>query len=436
MDRTRKLALDALLRMETQDGYSNIVLDEQLKSSDLAAGDKAFVAALFYGVLEKKLTLDALLARVAKPKTRLTPFVRTALRCAVYQILYMDKVPEHAAVHETVELVKHSRESRAAGLCNLLLRRICEKKDELCCFGDDDAGISLKYSVPEWLVRNISADYGRENALRFFAAAEGTPPTYIRVNTLKTTADQLQKALEAQGIAAERTLLDTALRLERPGSIESNPLFADGLFFTEDLASQLCAEVLDAKAGERVLDLCAAPGGKSFATALKMHNRGELVACDLYESRVGLIRSGAQRLGLEIICACVNDGSAHVPDGQFDRVLCDVPCSGFGIMRRKPDVKYKDPDTLKTLVPLQSAILENGASAVKTGGRLVYSTCTLRRSENQRVCEKFLKKHTEFKQIPIAIDGVSSVTDDGYLTLMTGQGDTDGFFVALFEKIG
>lgn len=429
----RKTALDALMKVNTKDGYSNIVLDAALKNSGLNDQDKALSAAIFYGVLEKKLTLDHFIDRVADKKPKLSPFVREALRSAAYQIVYMDKIPDHAAVHETVELVKKSRESRAAGLCNLLLRRISDRKGELTDFSSDEAGLALQYSVPEWLMKNLSADYGKEKAEQFFKAAEGTPPTYIRVNTVKTTTDSLADALRGQGINVQKTLLDTALRLDRPGSIEGNPLFAEGLFFTEDLASQLCVEVLSPRPGERILDLCAAPGGKSFATALKMENKGEVISCDLYDSRTGLIQTGAERLGLSIIRPMVNDGSATLPDGQFDRVLCDVPCSGFGIIRRKPDVKYKDPDRLKELPPLQLAILENGAKAVKSGGRLVYSTCTLRRSENQKIVDKFLKNHPEFTQIHIHINGVASATDDGCLTLM-GEQDTDGFFVAAFEK--
>lgn len=430
----RRLAVTALLKVNTNDGYSNLVLDEQLKNSRLDGADRAFAAALFYGTLEKKLTLDYFISSVSDKGTRLSPFVREVLRCAAYQIMYMDKIPDSAAVNEAVGMVKASRENRAAGLVNRLLRRICDNKTELVRFADDDEGLSLKYSAPLWLFKNISADYGRDNAKAFFEKTQGSPPVYIRVNTLQTTPEELLLELEKQGIKAEKTLLPAALKLTRPGDTAGNPLFKDGLFFVEDLASQLCAEVLDPEPYERVLDLCAAPGGKSFAAALKMENEGELISCDIYESRTGLIRQGAGRLGLDIIKPTVNDGAKSLPGMGFDAVLCDVPCSGFGIIRRKPDIKYKDPDELKSLPPLQLSILENGAKAVKKGGRLVYSTCTLRRSENQRIAEKFLKNHPEFVQERIALNGVKSATDDGYLTLM-GENDTDGFFVALFRRI-
>lgn len=434
MANARKTALDALIKVNIADGYSNIVLDKVLTVSDLSPEDRALASALFYGVIERKLTLDHIISTLANKGTKLSPFIREAVRLGAYQIVFMDKIPDSAAVNETVNIIKKSRESRAAGLVNSLLRRICDKKDGLLSFSDDDEGLALKYSVPVWLIKNISADYGRQNAVDFFEHCQKTPPIYIHTNTLRITPDELCERLNEMGIAAERTLLEHALRLKKPGSIEQNELFQKGYFFAEDLASQLCAKVLGAKEGERILDLCAAPGGKSFATAIRMKNKGELISCDLYESRTGLILSGAMRLGLDIIKPTIGDASRNLPDGRFDRVLCDVPCSGLGIIRRKPDIKYKDPEQLKTLPPLQLSILENGAKAVKLGGRLVYSTCTLRRSENQRIVEKFLKAHPEFEQEQISIEGVESASNDGCLTLM-GANDSDGFFVASFKRI-
>lgn len=434
MANARKTALDALIKVNIADGYSNIVLDKVLTVSDLSPEDRALASALFYGVIERKLTLDHIISTLANKGTKLSPFIREAVRLGAYQIVFMDKIPDSAAVNETVNIIKKSRESRAAGLVNSLLRRICDKKDGLLGFSEDDEGLALKYSVPVWLIKNISADYGRQNAVDFFEHCQKTPPIYIHTNTLRITPDELCERLNEMGIAAERTLLEHALRLKKPGSIEQNELFQKGYFFAEDLASQLCAKVLGAKEGERILDLCAAPGGKSFATAIRMKNKGELISCDLYESRTGLILSGAMRLGLDIIKPTIGDASRNLPDGRFDRVLCDVPCSGFGIIRRKPDIKYKDPEQLKTLPPLQLSILENGAKAVKLGGRLVYSTCTLRRSENQRIVEKFLKAHPEFEQEQISIEGVESASNDGCLTLM-GANDSDGFFVASFKRI-
>lgn len=430
----RKTALHALLRVSVGDGFSNIVLDEALQKADLSAADVAFASAVFYGVIERRLTLDAWIDRYAK-KAPSAPLVREVLRLGAYQIAFMDRVPDSAAVNESVGLVKDTQEFRAAGFVNAVLRQIVRDQRILLDFrGDSEQALSVRYSAPVWLIRNLIADYGRENAVGFLADSLSVPPIYIRVNTLKISAEELKSRLTAQGISAADTPLATALRLDRPGSFEKNPLFLDGLFFAEDLASQLCVEVLAPKAGETVLDLCAAPGGKSFAAALKMQGRGRVVSCDLYESRCRLIEDGRRRLGLDMIEPMVNDAAKTVPEGSFDRVLCDVPCSGFGIIRRKPDIKYKNPDDLKELPPLALSILENGASAVRAGGRLVYSTCTLRKSENQKVVGRFLSAHPEFTLEPIVLPGFHSVTDDGCLTLMPQFGGTDGFFVASMIK--
>lgn len=434
MDIARKTALGALLKVDSGDGYSNIVLDETLKRSAFSAADSAFISALFYGTLERRITLDWCISRYLGRKIRISPYVREALRLGAYQILFMDRVPVSAAVNESVSLVKQSAEYRAAGLVNAILRKICDNKVSLLNIDESTPeNVSVKYSVPLWLVKNLISDYGEQNALDFCKASLEPPPVYIRVNTLKTTAPELKSALTAQGISVSDTPLATALRLDRPGSVEGNPLFMQGLFFVEDLASQICVAVLSPNPGEDVLDLCAAPGGKSFAAALLMENTGRLVSCDLYPGRCSLISDGAKRLGINIIETICNDSAAMPPDGLFDKVLCDVPCSGFGIIRRKPDIRYKDPDSLKGLVPIQTAILENGAAAVKPGGRLVYSTCTLRKSENQKVADRFLAAHPEFEREDIAAP-VKSVTDDGCLTLMPQYGGTDGFFIASFKR--
>ena len=430
----RQTAFSALLHMEEGEGYSNLVLDAALKEAGLTPADTALASALFYGVLERRLTLDFLLDGLLDRRRRLSPPVRTALRLGGYQVLYMDRVPDRAAVYETVALLKAVQPS-AAGLANAVLRRLSGEKDSLLRFDDRPASerLSLECSVPAWLVQNISSDYGETAAAAFLRTSLAPPPTYLRANTLRITAEKLSAALEAEGRAPSPTLLPFALRLDRPGDLQKSPLFQDGLFYVEDLASQLCVEALAPQPGERLLDLCAAPGGKSFAAALRMENRGEILSCDLHAHRCGLIEAGRDRLGLSCIKTRCHDAASAPPETGFDRVLCDVPCSGFGIIRRKPEIKYKDPDSLKSLPALQLSILESGAAAVRPGGRLVYSTCTLRRSENQRVTRRFLAGHPEVEAVAITLPGAESATDDGCLTLM-GKQDTDGFFVAAFRR--
>ncbi len=439
----RRTALEALRRVEYGDGYSNLVLDAALKRAGLSPADGALASALFYGVLERRITLDSYLQGLIKGKA--SPYLRDCLRLGLYQILYMDKVPDAAAVHETVELVKASKESRAAGLCNAVLRQAIRRKATLLPpEGDTPAAVGVRYACPTWLAQNLIGDYGLPAAEAFLADALNPPPVYIRANTLRTTADALLNTLVQQGIEAEAGSLPGSIRLREPGSLEGNPLYKQGLFHVQDLASQYCAALVDPRPGERVLDLCAAPGGKSFTLAQRMGDAGVLISCDIHPKRVGLIRQGAERLGITCLTACQNDAGiwnpalleagAAVP-APFDRVLCDVPCSGFGIIRRKPDVKYKEPDSLKGLPTLQLTILENGSRYVKPGGRLVYSTCTLRRAENQKVCGRFLKAHPEFAAE--SVPGMASACADdppGFYTFMPHTHASDGFFAAVFRR--
>lgn len=439
----RRAALHALLRVELGEGYSNLALDGVLRRAALSAEDTAFATALFYGVLERRITLDYYLRECVRG--RLSPYVRECLRLGLYQILYMDKVPDSAAVNETVELVKASRENRAAGLCNAALRAASRKKEawELPT-GDSPEALSIRYACPPWLAQNLKGDYGEAAARGFLEDSLRTPPVYIRVNTLKTTCQALARDLEETGIAVRPAGLEDALGLTAPGGVENNPLYIRGLFHVQDLASQFCVALLDPQPGERILDLCAAPGGKSFTAAQRMEDRGQLVACDLHEGRAGLIRDGAKRLGLTCLRAGKNDGRIYDPALSgvweealpFDRVLCDAPCSGFGIIRRKPDIKYKDPDGLKALPGLQLSILENGSRYVRPGGRLVYSTCTLRRAENQKVCGRFLASHPEFSLEKGRADIRSACADDpdGMYTFMPQVHGSDGFFAAVFRR--
>lgn len=436
----RRTALDALCRVSVGEGYSNLVLDAALKEAALSPADSGLAAALFYGVLERRITLDYYLRDLTRG--RLSPYVREALRMGLYQLLYMDKIPDAAAVSETVELVKRSREGRAAGLCNAVLRGALRQKEQLVPpEGDGPEALSVRYACPVWLVQNLTGDYGPAFARHFLEDALKPPPVYIRANTLRISPEELIERLRREGLSAEAVQPYGCIRLDGAGAVEKNPLYLSGLFHVQDRASQLCAALLDPRPGERTLDLCAAPGGKSFTLAQRMEDRGSLVSCDLHEQRVGLIRKGVQRLGITCLSARQNDGAVYNPalleDGAegFHKVLCDVPCSGFGIIRRKPDVKYKEPDSLKGLPALQLAILENGSRCVRPGGRLVYSTCTLRRSENQKVCARFLQAHPEF--VPERRPGFrSALADDppGFYTFTPATHGSDGFFAAVFRR--
>lgn len=440
MASARKAAVSALLKVNRYGGYSNLVLDATLKENRLTPADAALASALFYGVLERKITLDYFIAKYAKGGlSRISPYVRECLRIGLYQMKYMDKIPVSAAVNESVGLVKNSRENRAAGFVNAVLRAAGrDENPDALPSGGTPADFSVRYSCALPVVESLFSDYGAEVTAQFLEDSLQVPPVYIRVNPLKTDRDSLREKLREAGISAEDCPFPDALRLTQPGGIEGNPLYRSGLFHVQDYASQICCRAVDPRPGERVLDLCAAPGGKTFTMAEMMEDSGQVVASDLYPARAELISSGAGRLGLSIVLTRTGDASVFQPGlGEFDRVLCDVPCSGWGIIRRKPDIKYKPEEEWKNLPEIQNRILEQAAGYVKQGGRLVYSTCTLRRKENELVCGEFLASHPDFQPEEVVIPGFDPAAGGApWMTLMPHTHGSDGFFIAVFRKLG
>lgn len=414
MPDARKTVANALIRVEKESAFSNVLLANLLREAQLSREDTAFASALFYGVLDRKITLDYLISRYIRIRVeKLKPLTRQALRMALYQIRYMDRVPDHAAVGQSVELVKHSPESHNAPFVNGVLRNYLRNPADLPS-GSDEKSLAIRYSCPPEIVGELTRDYG-EAAEGFLQSFLQSPSVHLRVNPLKTDAGQLIRALAERGIAARETDPYSVCLLDGM-DIRRDPGYQNGWYHAQDPASQACASLLGAKPGEKILDLCAAPGGKTFTVAEQMQNRGKLLSCDLYDSRVKLIVSGAARLGLTCITARQNDAAVYCPDfGTFDRVLCDVPCSGYGILRRKPDIKYKPSTDFSALQQLQAAILETGSRYVQPGGVLMYSTCTLRKKENENQVAVFLKKHPEYRV-------------DFSKTFFPDEG-TDGFFV-------
>lgn len=433
MSKARQIAFNALCKIERNSSYSNLALDSILSESELDTRDKSFVSALFYGAIERKLTLDYNLSLyLSKPLKKLKPELLVLLRMGAYQLLFMEKIPVSAAVNETVKLSKKNSLQFASGLINAVLRKV--SLNGLCLPEEDDIAeyLSIKYSCNKWLIEKWLAEYGRYDTEKILECSLGANPVYIRVNNLKTDSDSLIASLEAEGIKAEKTYLDNALRINFDGnSAESIKAFKNGLFHVQDLACQLAVKALGVKQGDRVFDLCSAPGGKTFTMAEYAGEKGEILAFDIYENRVSLIKKGASRLGLSNIKAEVGDASVHNSEiGLADKVLCDVPCSGFGIIGKKPEIKYKSKDEADEIEKLQYPIFENAATYVKKGGRLLYSTCTLSKSENEEVCERFLKEHTDF----ISVTPLSEISTEKFLTLMPHKNSTDGFFIALFER--
>ena len=422
MANARLVAVKALLKINRDKAYSNITLDSFFADYNLDGKDKALATALVYGVLDRKITLDYIIGKFSKtPLKKISPLTLEAIRIAVYQICFMERIPDSAAVNESVNIVKRSKESRNSGFVNALLRNLLRNPVELPK-GNSVNDLSVRFSCPEWIIEGFEADYGIDNTEKLLESSLESPPVIIRVNTIKTTADELISLLKDAGIAAEKTDTDYALKIEGGIDIKNNALYKSGYFYVQDSASQITVSKLEVKSGERVLDVCSAPGGKSFTMALLMGNIGEIISCDLYDHRVKLIKSGKERLGLDIIKPTVLDATKYQSDlGQFDAVLCDVPCSGLGVLRRKPEIKYKEIENFDEIEAIQREILSNAKKYLKSGGRILYSTCTLRKAENENQVDWFLKENPDF----------SLVSEH---TFMPHTDNTDGFFCALLKK--
>lgn len=433
MNNPRRLAFEALVKTEKDGAYSNIALDSLLSKSGCDTRDKAFVSNLFYGVIERKITLDYQLALyTAKPLNKMKAELLTVLRMGVYQLLFMDKVPASAAVNESVNLAKSNGLSYASGLVNAILRKVNQNGLKLPSVEATSELLSVKYSCPQWLINKWIKEYGKDKTVGILEHSIGAPATYIRVNCTLISAEKLITTLDSEGVKAEMTDVADCLEITLGGkSIEALESFNKGLFHVQDKSCQLCAKALNVKKGDRVFDLCAAPGGKTYTVAQLMNDEGEVLSFDIHNHRVKLIENGAKRLGLKSVKALEGDASLYRKElGEADAVLCDVPCSGFGIIGRKPEIKYKNPDEVKKLPQLQLSILQNGARYVKKGGRLVYSTCTLSKSENEKVCNRFLENNPEFK----AAAPFENSDRSEYLTLLPDEYNSDGFFIACFER--
>lgn len=405
----RLLAFETLYKIFQNDSYSNLAVDSVLKGS---GADKGFVTALVYGVVERKLTLDYLIDRHVHG--RLKPKVRLILRMGAYQLLFMDKVPDAAAVHESVALAKTVKQDYYCPLINAVLHKIAENK----VLPED---LSIQYSVPAHLIGMWIKAYGEETVRGFLPYVNGKAPIFAVPNPRYVDAQGLLYALNREGIDGE--IVDGLVRVSQNFNVQNSRAFANGLFHVQDLSCYNCCRALDVHSGDTVLDVCAAPGGKSFTLAELMQDEGNLLSFDLHPHRVGLIQSGAERLGLRCVHAAVQDAlvySEAMPPA--DHVLCDVPCSGFGIIRRKPEIRYKELDSVKQLPQMQLQILNTSVRYLKRGGSLVYSTCTLNKRENEEVVRVFLNQNHAMELVEEK-------------TFFPSAKGSDGFYYALLRQI-
>ena len=436
MDNARKTALRMLIKAEKNNSYSNILLSDSLKKSDLSAQDKRFVSAMFYGIIERRITLDAVINELCSNKSqKLGVETRNILRCGIYQLLFMDSVPDNAAVDESVKLAKGSNPS-TSGFVNALLRGFIRRGKVLPKQKNKMERLSVEYSCPVWLIRKWLSEYGEKACMEMLETSLGKAPTTVRINSVFEPVEDTLKILSHEGIEYKKlAVLDNAFKLYFSGSIENTNAYKQGRLHVQDLSSQFCAAALEPCEGDVVLDLCSAPGGKAFTIAEIMNNKGNVFAYDLHENRVKLISSGAKRLGLTCIQAQTNDAKLRSDDVPMaDKVLCDVPCSGLGVIRRKPEIKYKDPNEFDRLPEIQYDILKTSSEYVKQGGILIYSTCTLSRDENDNVVDRFLTEYSSFESCALG-SAFGADSNKTRITFTPGKYDSDGFFVAKLKRI-
>ena len=432
MKSARQTAFEILNKIQRDNSYSNLALDSALDKAETDNKDKKFVSALVYGVTERRITLDYNLSLyLSQPIKKLKPEVLTALRLGSYQILFMDKIPVSAAVNESVKLVKKNGAAFASGLVNAVLRKIISNGLK------SDGSMSVNYSAPEWLCDMWCESYGRENAEKLLEASFGAVDTVLRVNTQKTDVNNLIKCLSLEGFDCEiGGNVENSVVVKSGGAVHKTEAYKNGLFHVQDVASQLCCKALGVRENETVIDICAAPGGKSFTLLENMNNTGRIFSCDIYEHRLKLISDGAKRLALTNIETVQNDG--NVFNSGFptaDKILCDVPCSGLGVIRKKPEIRFKKSEEVDKLEDLQYSILCISSRYLKIGGVLVYSTCSLNPNENEKIVEKFLAEHDNFESVRVLSDICRYGDDTDYLTLMPHIHGCDGFFISAVRRI-
>ncbi|MBE6957988.1 MAG: 16S rRNA (cytosine(967)-C(5))-methyltransferase RsmB [Ruminococcaceae bacterium] len=434
----RKTALDALIACRKRAAWSNGVLKDYIARDRLDRRDAALATRLCYGVLQHRGMLDFFLQQLLTGKVKdLHPVVRDILHMGLYQIYELDKIPESAAVNESVDLVKkYCRTQRfAPGLVNAVLRSAVRTKGTL----EQPTTLGDRYSHPQKLIDLLESYVGQEKLEPMLAANNDTPQTVVQTNTLRiTTGDLIAKLKEEEVTALPHPWMPDCLILGNTGSLEKLQAFKEGLFYVQDAASKLAVMCAGIQAGEstRVLDCCAAPGGKTFAAAIAMENKGHIRSCDIHRHKTTLIQNGADRLGFDCVLVREQDATENHAGWleKMDVVLADVPCSGYGIIRKKPDIRYKDPEEMSRLPQLQLRILSKQAQYVKPGGVLMYSTCTLVRAENEAVVESFLAHHPDFQLEKLPLPAVFPENTTGMLALVPGQYDTDGFFIAKLRR--
>ena len=435
MKNARDLAMHILYDIEYNGAYSNMALKNAFsKNRDLSPVDKGFITRLVYGVVSKKLTLEYIISQYSKIKLKkISKYILIILKMGIYQLKFMDKIPESAAVNESVKLAKRYGHGASAGFANGLLHTVT--RSDVIYPDDKIERLSYEHSYPLVLVRKWCDDFGFDFTKELLVEMNKDPKITLRVNTLKTTAKELVENNQNFKISP---LCEDALICDG-FDVGNSEIYKNGEVIAQDISAMMASTVLSPKSGEKVLDICAAPGGKTTHIAQLMKNKGEVIACDVHKHKIKLIEENKKRMGLEIIKPRLMDATKLNPDfiEQFDKVLADVPCSGYGIIKRKPDIKWKN-ENLDDILKIAKEILTNASKYVKIGGELVFSTCTINREENEDRLKQFLKDNENFETVDITnhlpLELRHETTKDGYVTFYPNKDSVDGFFIAKMKR--
>ncbi len=423
----REIALKALYDIEINGTYTNAALNSALSSTELELCDRGFVTELIYGVVSNKTAIDFIISKYSKIKIKkMSPWVLSILRMGIFQIYYMERIPYSAACNEAVKLAKKYSHRAGTGFVNGVLRSFAREVDSFQ-FPDGKSHaeyLSLKYSYPLWMTEKLISEYGAERCEELYEENSKAHGVFLRVNTHKVSTDELIERLKNEGVNCEKTHIDGCLKMMGRLSIDKSNAYREGLYSLQNISSQMAVAALAPKSGDTVIDMCAAPGGKSCAIAEKMENYGKILSFDVFEHKVDLINKSAQRLGIDIIDARLQDGTVCLTEleNSADCVLADVPCSGFGVIHKKPDIKWRRTEAdIEELCKIQKQILKNAAAYVKSGGTLVYSTCTILPEENRLQIDEFLKNNSEFKKLSEE-------------QILTGEMGESGFYICKMMK--
>ena len=450
IDKAREIALKILYKIDKEGAYSNLALDEIIKQNHNILNEKdiGLISEIVYGVTTWKLTIDEIIKKYSNIKLKkISPFILNILRMSIYQIIFLDKIPKSAAVNEGVNLAKRYGHKSSAGFTNAILRKVNKDDyEEMFKIEDDTQRISKTTSMPIWIIEELKKEnMPIEKIEEICENSNERPKISIRVNRLKIMPNELKEKLEDKSIKVENGILEDFLILNKTKNIESMQEFREGLFTVQDEAAGLTALILNPRQGQNILDACSSPGGKTTYIAEIVENKAKIEAWDIHNHRTKLVEQTAKRLGVNIIETKVKDASKYEQKyfEKFDKILLDVPCLGLGVLKRKPDIKWqKKPEDIKEISEIQYSILNNCSKYLKSGGELVYSTCSILKEENQNIITRFLKENLNFETQKIMLPKGANNTknyfekfliDETFLQVYQNE-KTDGFFICKLQK--